>query len=286
MYYLLILISVLMFGGNFALNDLYRRKQGNSLKISLQFSLITALAGTLFLLAVNKFTFEYTPFTLLMGAASALNSIAFTFCSFKALGSIDLSLFSLYSMLGGMVLPFLQGILFYGEALTVAKILCLLLITAALLLTVNKKVKKGGAIYYAGIFILNGMAGVISKLFTSAPFPKADAASFSILSALCSVALSGGILLLWRKGEPTPKNTLPSLGIGTLAGILSRLANFILVIALAHVDASVQYPMVTGGVMIVSTALCYFTEKKPTKKEMFSVLLAFFGMLALFLIPV
>ncbi len=286
MYYLLILLSVLMFGGNFALNDLYRRKQGSSLKISLQFSLITALAGTLFLLAVNKFTFEYTPFTLLMGAASALNSIAFTFCSFKALGSIDLSLFSLYSMLGGMVLPFLQGILFYGEALTVAKILCLLLITAALLLTVNKKVKKGGAIYYAGIFILNGMAGVISKLFTSAPFPKADAASFSILSALCSVALSGGILLLWRKGEPTPKNTLASLGIGTLAGILSRLANFILVIALAYVDVSVQYPMVTGGVMIVSTALCYFTEKKPTKKEMLSVLLAFFGMLALFLIPV
>ena len=28
-------------------------------------------------------------------------------------------------------------------------------------------------------------------------------------------------------------------------------------IALAHVDASVQYPMVTGGVMIVSTLICF-----------------------------
>lgn len=58
-----------------------------------------------------------------------------------------------------------------------------------------------------------------------------------------------------------------------------------LVLALVHVDASVQYPMVTGGTMIVSTALSFFGDKKPNKGEILGVLLAFLGMLALFLIP-
>ena len=66
----------------------------------------------------------------------------------------------------------------------------------------------------------------------------------------------------------------------------NKIANLLLVIALAHVDASVQYPMVTGGVMIVSTAICFFGKKKPQKKELISVALAFLGMLALFIIPI
>ena len=56
-------------------------------------------------------------------------------------------------------------------------------------------------------------------------------------------------------------------------------------LALSHVDASVQYPMVTGGVMIVSTLLCLFGPKKPSRRELLSVLIGFAGMLALFLIP-
>ena len=60
----------------------------------------------------------------------------------------------------------------------------------------------------------------------------------------------------------------------------------ILVIALAHVDASVQYPMVTGGVMIVSTLISFFGEDKPSKKELLSILVAFIGLTLLFVIPI
>ena len=79
--------------------------------------------------------------------------------------------------------------------------------------------------------------------------------------------------------------TIASIGIGASAGIINRLANFLLLIALVHVEASVQYPLITGGVMIVSTIISYFGKSKPTKRELASVALAFFGMLALFAIP-
>jgi len=53
-----------------------------------------------------------------------------------------------------------------------------------------------------------------------------------------------------------------------------------------HVEASVQYPMVTGGVMIVSTVISCFGKNKPSVKELASVGLAFIGMLTLFAIPI
>ena len=286
MYYLLIIFSVILFGGNFALNDIYRKMRGSSVKISLQFNFISSVAGFIALVVINGFRFEFTPFSLVMAILTALNGFGFTYCAFKALNRINLSMYSLFSMLGGMALPFVQGIIFYGEKLTLAKGVCFVIITVALILTIEKGEKKKGTIFYIGIFVLNGMSGVLSKIFTEAPFDKTSAAGYSILSSICTVVLSVLFLtLLFRNKDDTPKNTFASVSVGALGGILNKIANFILVFALLHVEASVQYPMVTGGVMIVSTAICFFGDRKPSKKEILSVLVAFVGMIALFAIP-
>lgn len=283
MYYGLILLAVIMFGGCFAINDIYQKKIGSSLKISLQFSLMSSTAGAIVLLLMNGLKIEFTWFTLLMAFLSALISFGFTFCSFRALGSINLSLYSLFSMLGGMALPFLQGIIFYGENITLAKILCFIVICVALLLTVERSQKKSGTIYYIGIFVLNGMAGVLSKIFTEAPYAKTSAEGYSVLIAVCTAAFAALLLLIiFRKG--CLKLSKSALGLASLGGITTRLANLWLVVALVHVDASIQYPMVTGGVMIVSTLICFFCKNKPSKREILSVLVAFAGMLCL-LIP-
>ncbi len=286
MYYALIIISVIMFGTCFACSDIYQKIRGNTVKVSIQFSLISAFAGLIVLIVVNKFKFEYTHYTLLMAIFQYLISIGFTFCSFKSLGVINLSLYSLFSMLGGMVLPFLQGILFYKEQMTVAKAVCLVFIAVALLLTVERGEKSKSYIYYAGVFILNGMSGVIAKLFVESKYPKTSSAGFSILSCLVTVIISLAILFVFFRKKQTPKETGKSLCAALFNGATNRVANYMLLIALMHVEASVQYPMVTGGVMIVSTVISYFGKNKPTAKEIASVGLAFIGMLALLAIPV
>ena len=295
-YYALILLSVAMFGGGFALQDVYRKKRGSSIKISMESAFIGAFAGLIVLLIINGFSFEITGFTLLMAFLTAVDGIAFTFCAFKSLDYINLSLFSLFAMLGGMVLPFFQGILFYNEGVTIAKCLCVACICVALAFTVEKGEKKKGTVFYLGIFVLNGMGGVLSKIFSASDLPKASAAGYSIWIAICTMVLSG---LAWGafaiidkqknlqvEEKPTNKLLLQSYGVGALYGAINKVANFFLVIALAHVDVSVQYPMVTGGTMIVSTLICFLGEKKPSRKEIISVVLAFVGMLVLFLMPV
>ena len=102
-----------------------------------------------------------------------------------------------------------------------------------------------------------------------------------VLSAIIWLALFGK-----TSGEGKMPYSLKAFGVASVSGATNKIANFLLVLALAHVDASVQYPMVTGGVMIVSTLICFFGPRKPSKKEIASIAIAFLGMLALFIIPV
>jgi drug/metabolite transporter (DMT)-like permease len=69
------------------------------------------------------------------------------------------------------------------------------------------------------------------------------------------------------------------------SGAINRVANLLLLISLSHVHASVQYPMITGGVMIVSTVIACFTQNKPTKKQWIAVGLSFVGILLLVAVP-
>ena len=173
MYYGMIILSVCMFGGAFVLNRQYQRNSGNLLRASLTFTLISASAGLLAMLIINGFKVEFAPFTLLMSTLCSLNSITFTFCGLKAMGLINLSLYSLFAMLGGMALPFAAGIIFYNEPITAAKLICFIVICVALALTVKMEgEKRKGTIYYAGIFVLNGMSGVLAKIFEATPVPK------------------------------------------------------------------------------------------------------------------
>ena len=297
-YYLLIVLSVVMFGGGFALQDVYRKKRGSSLKISMESTCIGSLAGLAVLLAIDGFSFGLTPFTLIMAGLAAVNGMLFAFCTFKALDRINLSLFSLLAMLGGMILPFLQGWLFYGEDLTVEKAVCVVFVCAALFCTLQKGESKKGGIFYVGVFTLNGMAGVISKIFTESELPKASAAGYSVWIALLTAILSGAAWLALSLSEKrrvageTEAETnlqkrarLQSYGLGALYGAVNKVANLLLVIALVHIDASVQYPMVTGGTIVVSTVISCLEGKKPNRRELLSVGLALVGVLSLFFIP-
>ena len=285
MYYGLILVSVAMFGVGFALQDAYRSLRGSGLRISLETSFVGSLAGLAVLLVINGFRVEFTLFTFLIALLASLNSIGFSFCTIKALDHINLSMFSLFSMLGGMVLPFLQGILFYNEELTVAKSLCLVLIGAALAVTVTKGEKKKGAVYCVGIFILNGMSGVLAKIFSASPFEKTSDAGYSIWIAVCTAAIAG-LLLLTVKSKAQKPYSWKAFAISASHGSINQVANFFLVITIAHVDSSAQYPIVTGGVIIVSTLISFLGSRKPTKREILSVVLAFVGTLVLFVIPI
>lgn len=285
LYYGLTAAAVTMFSLQFWFNDRYRKHCGDSARAAALFSLGSNLAGLVVLLAINRFRFECTPFAALMALAVGLDSVLFLACSLKALSRINLSLYSVFSMLGGMTLPFALGIAVYREPLTVGKALCFALTAAALALTVRRDGGGGkGWAYYAGIFVLNGMSGVLSKLFQASALPKTSPAGFSVLSAAAGALLSAALLALLPRKEKLRLSPRPLADMAAY-GAVNRAANFLLLLALERLPASAQYPFVTGGVMILSTLLAYLTPQKPTKRELAAVSLSFAGLLLLVLLP-
>lgn len=282
MYYGMVSAAVIMFGLQFFFNQKYEAETGNGRKASMWFILLSNAVGLLILLAVNSFRIEYTHFTFIFALIAAVNMLLYNICSMKALGKINLSLYSLFSMLGGMVLPFCAGVFFFDEDFTVGKIVCLVTVLAALLLNVKKGEKQGGTIYYVGIFVFNGMSGVISKFFQALPYEKTSEAAYSVWSALLTVIFAAVALLIMQKDKTKPN--LKAVFWSSGYGVLNKIGNLLLLVALVHLPVSVQYPMVTGGVMIVSTLLSYFTPKKPGIREIVAVILSFVGIIALILL--
>lgn len=277
-YYALLTAAVTMFSFQFLFNGIFEKEYGNGLRAMFVFSAGSSLAGLIVLLIINKFHVECTPFSLLMASIAALDSIGYTYFSLKSLGRINLSLYSMFAMLGGMVLPFIAGI-YFGEEMTIGKGVCFVLIFFSLLLTVKKGEKKSGYIYYMGVFILNGLSGVLSTLFQKLPYEKTSEADYSILISLITLVISLVFLPFVKDGRKrlTGKAVFSMGGYG----VLCRVANYILLIALVHLPASAQYPFITGGVMIISTLICCFTENKPSKREILGVAVSFAALLIL-----
>lgn len=279
MYYGIVSIAVIMFSVQFFFTDRYEKEMGGGAASTFFYSLLSAIAGGICLFFVTGIDIGITPFTLIMATATATNTILFSYFSLKALGKINLSLYSVFSMLGGMMLPFIVGIVFYSEGITAGKIICIVLVVAALACTVDRDGQKGGTLYYIGIFVLNGMSGVLAKIFDSAHYKTTDAASYSLWTAVIMAVMSAIILLPMMKNLKKPKASVIFYSFG--GGAINQIANFLLIIALAVLPASVQYPFITGGVMIMSTVIASLTGQKPSKREIMSVTLSFIGLLVL-----
>lgn len=279
LYYGVLLAAVTMFSFQFLFNGIFEKEYGNGIKAMLVFSAGSSFVGFLILLIINGFKLEYTHFSMFLAILAAFDSIGYTYFSLKALGRINLSLYSMFAMLGGMILPSVTGLVFYEEQFTLGKGICYALILASLLLTVKKGEKKSGYIYYMGVFALNGLSGVLSTIFQNAPYEKTSEAGYSVLIAGAALVICL-IFLPFVKGDGKKLTKKAIFSMGGY-GVLCRVGNYLLLIALAHLPASAQYPFVTGGVMIISTVISFFTSEKPSKREILGVAISFIGLLVL-----
>lgn len=121
MYYALVITAAVLFGLQFFFNKLYQRQNGSGLRSATIFALGTSLVCAAAMLCIQKFRIEFSAYSFYLAVLSAIILIAYIFCSIKAMEKISLSLYTMFGMLGGMVLPFLVGVFGYGEELTAKK---------------------------------------------------------------------------------------------------------------------------------------------------------------------
>ena len=286
MEYLLILLSAVMFSVQFFLNDCYQKSEGTTVVSALTFSLITSVFGCIMLIAYGGLG-RITLFTFFMSAVSAIKNFIQIYCGIKVLKVANLSVYSLFSMLGGMLLPFIYGIA-CGERLTSAKAGCIIFIAAALFFGLPRgsqsSAKRKTCLYYAGIFILNGLSGILAEIHQSYTRLAADAKVYTLWDRIITVVLCViWLIVLGQHKKLKYQKPLQSILVASGYAFFNTAANLILLYALLHVDASVQYPIVTGGVIVLSLAFDLILGRRPEKGSYIAALLSIAGMLLLVL---
>lgn len=274
MYYFLVVIAVVLFSLQFLFNQRFEHSRGAGLKSALEFSLYKSAVIVVIMLIISGFKVEITPFSLVMSVIYAVSGIAMTVFSMKAFSVANLSVYSVFSMLGGMLLPFILGVGFYNEELSLFKIICCLLIVVSVLLNIKKGTQdKKAIIYYMAVFVLNGLAGVISKIHQSSDMPHSDSSGFMMLTSLVTVVICAVMLLIKYKTIPVIKGK--ELLFASGYGVFNGVGNLFLLISLVHLPASVQYPLVTGGVMLFSTLISAIRKEKISKREYIAAAISF-----------
>lgn len=297
MNYILIVIADILFSLQFLMTGAYSRRTNGGIAVSLAFSTGTSAIIAAYMFVVRAFT---EGFGLAVNWYSLILSVAMTavgmlsgYFSIKSLEYINISLYSVFLMLGGMIVPSVFGVIIGGDLLkivegeyvTYGKIVCILLIIVAMMLSIDKSAsgKKGAAKYYLACFFLNGCCGVIAKALTI--YEKYEVSTNDFLITYMTISALGAftILVFLTKGKPMQlfsdiKNIACMAGYSVFHGI----AEFCSLFTIANgMDVSVQQPLVSGGVLIASFAISVIMREKQTWRTVLSTVVAVFAVLAI-----
>ena len=273
MYFLLIIVATIMFSFQFVFNDGFRRESDSSFNASLKFALYSSIVGIIVLLVINKLHVEVSLFSVLTACVYSVVYIILSYASIKAFEYANLSVYSVFSMIGGMILPFFYGLL-CGEEFKTIRLMCCILIALAVAMSIKKGEHSKKAVkYYIMVFFLNGLVGVISKFHQSYADVCVNSGSVMIHTKIITALLSF-VLLLLQKERSFGVNRKALIYSG-LYSVLNSVGNLLLLIALLYLPASVQYPVITGGVIVVSTLIVIIRKEKINKKEILAAGVAF-----------
>ncbi len=166
MYYILLTIATILLAGNFVITKLYQKKKGTSPKAGLLFNALSGLFMAIIFLCISAFEIKFTPFSLAMSVLSSVLMMSYTLIGFKLLKGGTMADYMLFLMTGGMIVPYIYGILFLNEDFTIIRTLALLVIVAGVVIAnySEEKISLKRLLMCISVFLLNGFVSIAYKV--------------------------------------------------------------------------------------------------------------------------
>ena len=308
-YYFLLIIGAMLFAGQFLLTKQFQKLNGDSVFSSVKLLFFAYLTIAVFFfvkacIGAGKIKFGFSVFTLLITLCLAVDTLACIALGAKVLGIGNMSTYSVFMMIGNIVLPALTGMIFYKEELTPLKGVALALMLISVIFvnakTGGEKTSRKAVLYYIGIFILNGMIGVLFAVHNNQPLlsacydvvdgtPVSNSDVFMSWYGISTAAISG-LVMLWKRfagnrrknaeetdygnensakilksrGEAERRAFFLSVLIGAGYGIANGFGNYFISISTTPVTlgSSISFPIVNGGTILFSTLLGFIVYKE------------------------
>lgn len=307
MYYAMLIGASFLFGSQFMVTKAFEKNYGKTVRASLSFSLLYSLfAGVIFFiikLISSGTVFNLNSFSLCMAFGLSLVNILSSTIGIKTLALGDIAVYSLFLMLGGMIVPFFAGIVFLKESVSVCNLIGVAIMIIALCLPVffGKKTKNAGEAKTDGdtkkktsvffyvlcvfLFILNGLSSTLSK-FNSVREGAALGAEFTFYTYGIQFVISLAAFALTTASGKSDKTQNEekqpvilfrpvAIGCGAAFGAVNGTAFLMSSVAAEHVVAVAQYPLITGATILFSSLLAFlFYREKPTALQLVQIVIA------------
>lgn len=307
MYYAMLIGASFLFGSQFMVTKAFEKNYGKTVRASLSFSLLYSLfAGVIFFiikLISSGTVFNLNSFSLCMAFGLSLVNILSSTIGIKTLALGDIAVYSLFLMLGGMIVPFFAGIVFLKESVSVCNLIGVAIMIIALCLPVffGKKTKNAGEAQTDGdtkkktsvffyvlcvfLFILNGLSSTLSK-FNSVREGAALGAEFTFytygIQFVISLAAFALTTALGKSDKTQNEEKQPcilfrpvAIGCGAAFGAVNGTAFLMSSVAAEHVVAVAQYPLITGATILFSSLLAFlFYREKPTALQLVQIVIS------------
>lgn len=285
MNYILVILATILLAFDFALSKKYQALEGTAMAAGLKFNMLSGALTAIVFFALSGFRLEFSWFSLILAFAMSLCAMAYSIVGFRILKAGGMALYSLFLMLGGMLLPYIFGVLFLDESLTWLRVAGVVLIGAAVVFSGKTKYNFSPWIYLCCfvVFILNGAVSILSKCHQiSLSFAPVSSTAFVMYSGIGKFLFSGLALCFCKKEKPAgEKSSGKQVFLIVLSSaVIGGVSYMLQLIGAKSLPATVLYPIVTGGSILFSalSGKVFFKEKL-SAYQIVSIALCFAGTL-------
>jgi len=313
MEYFILFLAVLCIAVQFNINKAYQKKFVRGMRDIFFFPFAGGTVNLIFFSLLSLIFYgglpDFSAFSFTMSIILAVVSALSSLVGILIMKYGKMSVYSVFMMLGGMMLPYFYGLLFLSEDISAARITGLIILICALPCSViNPAAKKDNTntpqpkFYYIlciCIFLLNGTMSIISKSH-SINASAIPAANFIVYANLWSMIINGTAYYIFARrfkkskkmnaradiydiNEVTP-NKIQAVLTAAVFAIVGGSGFLFQLISAETVPAVALYPFVTGGAIVLSSAGArIFFKEKISKPALAGIIMSIFGTL-LFLI--
>lgn len=280
--YILVVLSAVLLAANIGFTKQYQDKAGVSLAAGLHYNIIIGIVTFLLFWIFNGFKMYWSTYSFIMAFIISFLGVVYTILGFTILKQGGMAIYTLFLMTGGMILPYIWGIIFLDEAVTLLRIIGLIAIMAAILISNRGKITatKTQLLLCFIIFIMNGFVSIVSKMHQiNEVYEIAGTTDFVIYTGIGKFVFSYIAMLFIPKAE---KKQLPKLKmvvpIISASAILSGVSYVFQLIGASNLPATVLYPIITGGSIIFSAlAGKLFFKEYLSVNQWASIIICFIG---------
>lgn len=269
--YLFVLLSVVLLALGFIIQKCYQRDSESTTEGSVSFSIVSAACSIIWLVLLNGFSFDLTWFSVINSVLRALCGLLYTILGFGIMKEGKVALYMLFLMSGGMLVPCVWGWIFLNEEVTPSHVIGVVVILLSILLSNSgaQRPTRKVLLKCAAVFVLNGLVSVFSKLHqVNTTCDAVGTTAYAMLGTVSSLLMSMALLIalqVKRKGSGSFQRyfNLRSLLLLPLYSVVGTVSSLLQLEGAKNLPASVLYPMITGGSIVLSGlfALLFFDEK-------------------------